>query len=138
MFAKITYVEFFTTGTSISERTAFIKLLDQGNDIYHYQILHKNDVFLFDDNFKNKGFGLYVRPDNEHGFIVNNTLRNVEKLKRMIFKINPNADTDKYILNMLEHGFYSIDDLNYMLDEYSEELKKYLKINKSGIFVHCP
>lgn len=138
MFCQIRYVEFFKDETAISERTAFVELFHQGYKVYHYAILHKGDMMLFDDNFKNKGFGLYVKPGNEHGFIVTKKIYNVERLEQMILSVAPDADLPKYILALLEHGFYSIDDLNDMLNEYSGELRKYLKINKTGIFVHCP
>jgi hypothetical protein len=123
---------------AISERTAFVELLHQGNKVYHYARLHRDAMMMFDDNFKNKGFGLYVRPDRQHGFILTKKLHNVERLEQMILSVAPDADLPKYILALLEHGFYSIDDLNDMLNEYSGELRKYLKINRTGLFVHCP
>ena len=105
MFAQITYVELFKGETHISKNQACVKLIHQGDKVYHYEILYKGEIMLFDDNFKNKGY-LYVRSDRDHGFIVNNTIENHEKLERMIISVAPDADVDKHILNLPEHGLF--------------------------------
>jgi hypothetical protein len=140
MFVQITEIEVYgTNGTSIGN-TNIVKLLHQGNRVYHYEQIKRGEIMLFDFDHRNIGFNLYVRRGSEHGFIVNNTLQNVERLERLILSVAPGANTDYYILNLLEHGYYSIDALNQLLDDDNEPqgLIEYLDINRTGLFVHCP
>ncbi len=140
MFCSITEIEIFgTNGTSI-DNTNIVKLLHQGNRVYHYEQIKRGEIMLFDFDHRNIGFNLYVRRGGEHGFIVNNTLQNVERLERLILRVAPDANIDYYILALLEHGYYSIDALNQLLDDDNEPqgLIDYLDINRTGIFVHIP
>ena len=58
MIAQITDIEIFNkSGTSIGG-TNFVKLLPQNNGVYFYERLHRGNLFLIDNEYKNKGFNL--------------------------------------------------------------------------------
>ena len=139
MICQITDIELFgSSGTSIGG-TGFVKLLSQGSSVYHYERLHRGNLFLIDNEYKNKGFNLYVRSGAEHGFVLNEKLENYEKLCNLIRSVAPDANVDVYILALLEHGYYTIRQLDNILDDGDTTgLIEYLRINRTGNFVHIP